>query len=241
MQNDESSSPAVIVTCEHGGNEIPFKFRPLFASAEARAALQSHRGFDPGTLELARLLASQLKARLCFATTSRLLIELNRTLGHRQLFSEWTRVLSPEERQRLINEYYLPYRQRVEEHVAAQVTSRPVLHVSVHSFTPILNEKTRRTDVGLLFDPSRRFETEFCRGWKKSIHAALPDHAVHFNLPYRGTSDGFTVALRKRFPDSRYAGIELEVNQKFVADNAVWRRLQSQLAASLLAAVCPKH
>src|SRR5690606_5417757 len=100
-----------------------------------------------------------------------------------------------------------PYRGDVEARIAIDAAFRPVLHLSVHSFTPVLNEKTRRTEIGLLFDPGRQFESEFCRRWKRSIQAKCPDRAVHFNRPYRGTSDGLTVALRRRFPDLQYAGI----------------------------------
>jgi hypothetical protein len=40
------------------------------------------------------------------------------------------------------------------------------------------------------------------------------------NYPYQGTSDGFTTHLRKKFPDSQYVGIELEVNQKHLDASA---------------------
>ena len=41
-----------LITCEHGGNRIPPRYRDLFAGCEA--LLQSHRGYDPGALTLAR-------------------------------------------------------------------------------------------------------------------------------------------------------------------------------------------
>ncbi|HQO04445.1 MAG TPA: N-formylglutamate amidohydrolase, partial [Spirochaetota bacterium] len=46
---------ALLLTCEHGGNIIPEGFRPLFTGD--RNVLNSHRGYDIGALEAARLLA----------------------------------------------------------------------------------------------------------------------------------------------------------------------------------------
>ena len=46
---------ACLVTCEHGGNDIPPRYAPLFRGR--RALLASHRGYDPGALVTARALA----------------------------------------------------------------------------------------------------------------------------------------------------------------------------------------
>ncbi|WP_437227435.1 N-formylglutamate amidohydrolase [Planctomicrobium sp. SH661] len=222
----------LLVTCEHGGNQIPREFKSVFR--DARAALNSHRGHDPGSLQLAKRIARRLHAPLEYETRSRLLIELNRTLGHPRIFSEFSRQLTPDVQQQLIEEIYRPYRERVITQLTQMTKQGPTLHLSVHSFTPVMNEKTRRTDIGLLFDPSREFELRLATSWKKRLKQLLPQQAIHFNLPYRGTSDGFTTALRKEFPDRTYAGIELEVNQKFVAAiGALWENLQGQIVGSL--------
>ena len=39
---------------------------------------------------------------------------------------------------------------------------------------------------------------------------------VRFNYPYKGTSDGLTTTLRKKF-GPRYVGIEIEINQKLLS------------------------
>ncbi|MCK5912425.1 MAG: N-formylglutamate amidohydrolase, partial [Desulfuromusa sp.] len=79
--------PSLIISCEHGGNQIPEEFQDLFVSAEA--VLESHRGFDIGALSLAQKLARETKAPLVGAEISRLLIDLNRTLKQQTLFSEF--------------------------------------------------------------------------------------------------------------------------------------------------------
>ena len=73
----------VIITCEHGGNRIPAPYRPLFRGMQAQLA--THRGFDHGALVMARALAAAFKAPLISACVSRLLIDLNRSIGHPRL------------------------------------------------------------------------------------------------------------------------------------------------------------
>jgi predicted N-formylglutamate amidohydrolase len=75
---------AFIVTCEHGFNRIPTPYRRLFR--EQRGLLVSHRGFDPGALVMATTLANACHAPFVASTTSRLLVDLNRSIGHPQSF-----------------------------------------------------------------------------------------------------------------------------------------------------------
>jgi hypothetical protein len=58
------------------------------------------------------------------------------------------------------------------------------------------------------------------------------------NYPYRGTADGLPTTLRRAHPDARYAGIEIEVNQRFPRrGGAAWARLRRILASSLVRAL----
>ena len=223
----------VLITCEHGGNKIPAQYRPLFA--KMGPALQSHRGYDPGALALARDLARAFDAELVYSTTSRLLVELNRSPNHRQLFSEATRELPPADRERVLVRYYRPYREWVEAQVAAAVESgEDVVHISSHSFTPRLHGEVRRADVGLLYDPRRASERDLCLTWQKEIRQVAGNLVVRRNYPYRGSGDGLTTHLRKRYPDGRYAGVEIEVNQKHaLGDGERWRALRNLIVDSL--------
>lgn len=228
---------AFVISCEHGGSAIPRRYRDLFRG-QARL-LATHRALDIGALGLARSLARLLHAPLFYSTTSRLLIDLNRSLHHRRVFSEFTRSLTLRDREQLISRYYLPYRNRIEEYITRRLSSGArVIHVSAHSFTPSLDGLVRTTDIGLLYDPARSFETRICRAWQERLTGTAPRLRVRRNYPYRGTADGFTSYLRTRFPDKRYAGIELEVNQGLPLGSALkWRDCRTLLARSLAAAV----
>jgi predicted N-formylglutamate amidohydrolase len=213
-----------IVTCEHGGNRIPPRYAILFAAH--RAVLNSHRGWDPGALPLARALAKTLNASLFVSQTSRLLVDLNRSEGHRDLFSPMTRGLPSDARNRILDDHYRPYRAAVEEAGDAAIDDGArIIHVSAHSFTPVLDGKTRRADIGLLYDPRRVREAALCNRWVASLTAALPDLEIRRNYPYRGDADGLTTALRRRYLAADYRGIEVELNQRLVAQPRVFRQV----------------
>ncbi len=202
----------LLITCEHGGNRVPKAYAHLFRDTEA--VLASHRGYDPGSLSVARLLSKRLEAPLIFSTVTRLLVELNRNVGHPALFSEFTRGLPKTAKQVILEKYYRPYRRQVEQFVADAVAAgAAVLHVSIHTFTPVLDGQPRNADIGLLYDPSRRSERLFCGRWREDLLQQLPERRVRRNYPYLGTGDGLTTYLRRQFSDNRYAGIELELNQ----------------------------
>ncbi len=224
---------AYLVTCEHGGNRIPSSLRPLFRGH--RALLTSHRGFDPGALTLARQLAGAFAAPLVTSTVSRLVVDLNRSIGHPRLYSTATRDAPPATRAAIIARHYLPYRAEVERRVAqATARGRRVVHVSCHSFTPVLDGEIRHADVGLLYDPARHGEAELCAQWKASLAALDPALRVRRNYPYAGKEDGLTAWLRRQFPPAAYVGVELEVNQRIVlAAGRPWAALRSTLIDSL--------
>lgn len=225
---------AFLVTCEHGGNRIPRPYREAFAGQEA--LLESHRGYDPGALTLARELARQLEAPLLYSTLSRLLVDLNRSPGHPRLHAEPIRQLPAERRRQIVDRHYLPFRNRAEGAIARMVEAgRSVIHLSSHSFTPVLDGVVRTADVGLLYDPARPGEAALCRHWLACLKAREPGLRVRRNYPYTGKSDGFTAYLRRRFPVDDYLGIELEINQAIVlAGGLPWRRLRTLLVGCLL-------
>ena len=187
---------------------------------------------------MATALADTFRAPIVASTTSRLLIDLNRSIGHPQLFSEATRGAPAEARVQIVDEHYRPYRAKV-EHLVTQAVSRGdrVIHISSHSFTAELNGRVRGADVGLLYHPSRRGEVHMCARWKEAIAASAPELRVRRNYPYAGKGDGLTSYLRKKFSPAVYVGIELEVNQGIVfAAGRRWTKLRRALIDTLRAA-----
>ena len=225
-----------LVTCEHGGNRLPAPCRPFFRGHEA--LLDSHRGYDPGAMVMAKALAGAFAAPLVLSTISRLVVDLNRSIGHPQFLSSAMRGAPPQLRAKIIEQYYRPYRAEAERLVRQAIArGRRVIHVSSHSFTPALNGKVRGADVGLLYDPARPGEAALCARWKSSLAAIAPQLRVRRNYPYAGNADGLTRDLRRRHPPRAYIGIELEVNQGIVLGaRRRWTELRGALIASLRAA-----
>ncbi len=203
----------------------------------AHALLTTHRGFDAGALELARRLAARLDAPLHAATVTRLLVDLNRHERSPAVFSRWTAELPIAARRELVARWHRPHRRAVHDACAAAIArGRAVLHVAVHSFTPVLGGQTRNADVGLLYDPGRARERSFAARWRAELREHDPTLRVRMNYPYRGSSDGLTRWLRTCFPERRYAGLELELNQALLAAPPRWRSAMAAVEASLRAA-----
>ncbi|QDV21948.1 N-formylglutamate amidohydrolase [Aureliella helgolandensis] len=210
----QATPPHIILTCEHGGNTVPAELADCFQRGEAQQHLHSHRGYDPGALLAAQRLADLLAAPLEYSTTSRLVVELNRSLDSPQLFSKFLGPLDSVTRSRICDRYYHSYRNRVQERIAQQVNAgQTVLHLSIHSFTPRFRGSRRTLDIGVLFDPARSWEVTVSEQIVAHLKTAELD--ARYNEPYLGTDDGFTTFLRTRFPNSHYAGLEIELNNRF--------------------------
>lgn len=226
------SDVALLITCEHAVNHVPEELTHLFA--DCPEVLRSHRAFDQGAAELARHIANTLSSPLFEAKLTRLLVDHNRSPHNRSLWTEFSRGLSASEKLRLLDNYYRPFRGEVAGWISESLEDEcKVVHVSVHSFTPVLDGEQRAVDIGLLYDPGRTEEGFFADVWKSRISACRPDLRVRFNVPYRGRSDGHLTSYRELYESRDYVGIELEINQSLVAAEDGWPALQKQVADSL--------
>jgi predicted N-formylglutamate amidohydrolase len=208
----------VILSCEHAVDTIPDKYQQVFEGQES--LLNSHRAIDFGAKEIAIHLSQTLDCTLFMAKASRILIDCNRSLGNKGLFSEISSQFSATEKEKIINEYYLPFRNQVKEQIQLHITAGfQVIHLSIHSFTPIFHEVVRNAEFGLLYDPKRPSEKAFAHALQKQLRSQTKEWHTRLNYPYKGTADGFTSALRREFPDEAYVGIEIESNQALTRNN----------------------
>lgn len=209
----------IVVTCEHASRKIPKEYAKLFSSKSAQSALKTHRGYDIGAREVAEVLSKKADFFIQ-GSASRLLIDLNRSLGNKKLFSEWSFLLTEPEKAVLINHYYSTYRETIKKKISHWIKKgEEVLHISVHSFTPELDGEVRKAEIGLLYDPAHKKEQELARVWQIQLRNLLPAWRIRCNYPYHGKSDGLTTYLRKQFPKN-YLGIEIEINQQLFSNNS---------------------
>ena len=218
----------LMLTCEHASNQLPAAFK----KAVPTEVLKTHRAYDIGAVHVFRKLVRFAKPEFsCEGKYSRLFVDLNRTITNKSAFSEYNEALESrdkaeaEKAKAQATAYWKEYRDKVEKFVQQNIgkSSRSkgsankgteIVHLGIHSFTPVLNGKVRNTDIGILYDPARPQERAYAQVIKDEIKRLYPAMKVRFNYPYKGTSDGLTTALRKKF-GPRYVGIEIEINQKF--------------------------
>jgi predicted N-formylglutamate amidohydrolase len=208
-----------VISCEHASNALPGQ--PDLALSQE--VLASHAAWDPGARPVAARLADAAGAPLFLGTFSRLFVDLNRSPGSPEVVpSEAFGVAVPanaalDERARRarIRTHHAPYWNGVRAAAEAAIArGRPVLQLSVHSFTPDFPGQTRDLDLGVLFDPARALERRAAEVLLVGLREAGFD--AKENAPYDGRSDSLTRALRQSFADADYAGIEIEISQRLL-------------------------
>lgn len=205
-----SSSPLVL-TCEHASCVVPVEYDDLGLDDEQ---LQEHIAWDIGAGALTEALAHRLEAPAVQSGVSRLVIDCNRDLSDHDLIvadSHGVHVpgnqrIDALERERRIREFYEPYHDAIDTVLARRDGS---LLLSIHSFTPALNGRDRRFDVGVLFDD---FAAEAEQVGEALAGGGL---SVRYNQPYSGL-DGLIFSARTHGMRHGLRYLELEVNNRLL-------------------------
>ena len=231
-------SGQVMVTCEHASNRLPAGF-----TLDPRLH-DLHIAWDPGALPIARSLARRFDAPLWQGRYSRLIADLNRTVGNRMLMRAvsdghpipFNQRLSAAAIAERIEKYYDPYRDGVIAEADALIARHGrCVHISVHTFTPVLAGAVRGNDIGLLHDPAWGIERAVSSELRASLDRTTP-YVTWFNRPYSGTADGILPAMRRRYSEDQFVGIELEINQKYADTPAELRRIAKAIGEGLASA-----
>jgi predicted N-formylglutamate amidohydrolase len=229
-KKNEQSETILMLTCEHASSKLPAAFKRAIPTE----VLKTHRAYDIGAVQVFRKLVKFAKPEFyCEGKFSRLFVDLNRTITNKSAFSEYYEALEASDKataakvKAQATAYWKEYRAAIEKFVElalrpsslslpklAAKSAPSVVHLGIHSFTPKLNGKVRDADIGILYDPARPQEHTYANVIKDEIKRLYPTMKVRFNYPYKGSSDGLTTTLRKKF-GPRYVGIEIEINQKF--------------------------
>ena len=222
------NAPALMITCEHASNALPDFVLRAFRDSDGIPddVLASHRGYDIGAYKIFSILVKRLKPDFHSASKfSRLVVDMNRSSTSKSFYSEYTSSLPNSVKARMLS-LWEKYREKIESFVAGKIPEKQrktgkdappkVIHLGIHSFTPVLNDVEREADVGILYDPSRPAEARIAENLIKSIRERAPWLKIRKNYPYLGKSDGLTTTLRQKFGPS-YAGLEIEINQKLLS------------------------
>lgn len=196
----------ILISCEAGGDELP---EWLSGARKLPKTLAS----DSAARYVSRRMSANLSAPLIEHRCSLDLIDVTKSLKHRQLFPPAIRKWPPAQRQQLIDDLYQPYRDKVHGVIAAMLKRFPyVIHLSIRSFPLRQSGKLRRADVGLLYDPSSDDEVDVCADWLEEMYFDAPMLKVRRNYPRRGTTESLTKSMRAQFAGQPYIGIEVLIN-----------------------------
>lgn len=208
--NPQGTAPLVL-TCEHASCVVPLEYNDLGLDTEQ---LTDHIGWDIGAHEVTAAVASHFDAAAVLAGVSRLLIDCNRELSDQNLIvaeSHGTRIpgnvrIDRSERGRRIRDFYAPYHRTID--AVLKRPDRPFL-LSMHSFTPSLNGRERRFDIGVLFDT--------CAAEAQDLAAHLTGEGlrVRRNEPY-SAFDGLIFSARTHGVRFGLRYLELEINNRLL-------------------------
>lgn len=222
----------LVLSCEHAVNTVPPQYRDLFKKKPS--ILETTCAYDLGALDITQHLQQHLGCDHTQSTVSRLLIDCNRNIKHPRCFSRFTRAMTSSEQQRLIDDYYLPFRQKTSELIASHIQDqKQVLHLSVHTFKPFFRGNTRNAAIGILYNPRRHAEKEVAREWYSLLSHQDPSYRVRMNYPYSGAWFNFTSTFRQQYSESDYLGISLDINQMLLEPSSSREALLRVLASTL--------
>jgi predicted N-formylglutamate amidohydrolase len=227
--NPKGDAPLVL-TCEHASHLVPVEYDDLGLDAEQ---LTDHIGWDIGARDVTEALAHHFDAAAVLAGVSRLLIDCNRELTDHDLIvaeSHGMRIpgnawVDGDERLRRIRDFYEPYHAAIDNVLERR---RNPLLLSMHSFTPSLNGRERRFDIGVLFDT--------CAAEAEAVAAVLASDGlrVRHNEPYSAL-DGLIFSARTHGVRFGLRYLELEINNRLLHEPGNIARI----AAAVARAVAP--
>ncbi len=140
----------LVLMCEHAGSSVPEEWSDLGLQKDF---LCTHFGCDLGARDLALALARSLDAPLIAARYSRLFFDINRQVGDwEQMRPDMGGIPIPGNQNILHSELELRdqiTREPFDAMVRAALAEREML-VSLHTFSPIYDGASRKTDIGIL-------------------------------------------------------------------------------------------
>ncbi|WP_066716633.1 N-formylglutamate amidohydrolase [Sphingomonas pituitosa] len=220
------SAQDVLLLCDHASNAVP---ADIDLGIDPRL-LDLHIGVDIGAAEVTRALAATLDAPAILATVSRLVIDLHREPDHAGLIpatSDGHPVPGnvDADRAQRIARFHAPYHRLLRAQVRRQ---RPALILSIHSFTPKLEQGglSRPWEVGILYNRDAR-AAHPAVAWFRAQGIVTGD-----NEPYSGRL--LNATLNRHAEAQGIPSIAIEIRNDLIRDATGVARWSAQLHALVL-------
>jgi predicted N-formylglutamate amidohydrolase len=202
------NKPSIVLSCEHASNQVPLRYRSAINDDDVLASIE---GWDIGALDIALAISEAIDAP-CFAhNTTRLLVDVDRSLANPWLFSTYTVDLGDEDKQQILDKYYFPYRLRVENSIAS--LSKPVLHLSIHTF----QSRESVPSIQIKWSNHNPVEDRYINRFVNNLSGVTAPVKIHFETVTK-EHDSFISYLYKRFASEEYTGITLMFDQRLTEE-----------------------
>jgi predicted N-formylglutamate amidohydrolase len=222
-----SDAARIFVTCEHASEHFPVPWR--LGPSDAWL-VGTHWAYDIGAEWVARAIAARLGAIAVLSRFSRLIVDPNRAETDSALIRDTAdgrpialndEVRSEDRAQRLA--LWNGYHDTVD---ACLARSEARILLSVHTFTPVYEGRTRQLEVGVLSNRDAGLGRQVCTALSDAGFAVLE------NEPYSGKEGLMYAADRHSIGRDRQA-VELEVRQDLAVQPPFRERLVEVLAQTL--------
>ena len=211
-----SGSSQLFLTCDHASRAVP---RSLGQLGLAPEQYDRHIAYDIGAEAITRILSDTLDAPGILAGFSRLVIDVNRPLGHPQsvpAISDRTQIpanmgISNADLDQRISMLFDPYHGAIAESMANlwHRGPAPVL-LSIHSFTPHFKNQKRPWDVGILWKNDPRLPEPLM---EKLVQRGF---CVGNNKPYSALDLAYTIDTHAGA--AGLANCVIEIRQDLISD-----------------------
>ena len=223
----------LVLVADHARRALPAEYGSLGLPG---CEFERHIAYDIGVEGVTRALAARLGAPAVMAGFSRLLVDPNRGADDptliRQLYDgtiiPGNYPMDEAEREKRLSHYFRPYHAAVWSMISEveRASGQAPFVVSVHSFTPEMQGRTRPWHVGVLWDSDDRAVRPFVERLGQDGHLVIGD-----NEPYDGALKGDTMYTHCIRPG--YAHILIEIRQDLIGDAAGQAEWAGRLAPVL--------
>ena len=215
--NPDGFTPMLLL-CDHASSRVPAALSNLGLEA---STFERHIAYDIGAAAVSQRLSMFLDAPLVLAGFSRLVIDLNRPVGHQESIVEAIDLtpipanqdLDETAKRQRITELFYPYHDAVNRALTQlwERNTAPVIF-SIHSFSPSYGNTPRPWDIGVL--------------WNRDPRIAVPlidmlracGLNVGDNEPYSGQQLAYTIDVHGGA--AGLANCAIEINQDQIRDAA---------------------
>jgi len=227
--NGSGASP-FLLTSDHYGRAIPRILGDLGLPA---SELERHIAWDIGIAGVADALSRQLGAHMIAQRYSRLVIDCNRppsATSSIPVISDATAVranedLSQDAAQARRQAIFEPYHRRIAETIDRRLREgKPVVLVSLHSFTPVYAGVIRPWHIGTLYQRDTRLPPLLLKGLRAEAGLVVGD-----NEPYAVSDEtDYTIPVHGEARGLMNTGIE--IRQDLIAEPAGQQQWADRLA-----------